>query len=572
VNGRRAAIVRRVARIAGVATAAVLAAVAVYVLLSLPPRSVILPSALPPTIVYGAYHVHSSRSDGSGTVDEIAAAAARAGLAFVILTDHGDAARRPDPPAYHHGVLCFDATEITTSAGHIVALGLTRAADYPLGGEARDVIEDIHRLGGVAIAAHPDSPRPELRWRGGGAGLDGVEWLNADSEWRDEPGGRLLMAAARSLLRPAGVIASLFERPARSLARWDAAARNRPVFSLVALDAHARIAWGDDGEPRRSGGLAFPSYDAMVRTAAQAVVLERPLSRDPADDAARILAAVTSGRTYTIVRAAADPAALDFHAAMGASTVPMGGTIEDGFAGVTLRAGVPGVPDADLALMRDGQRVAAGKGSLEFAPTAPGVYRVEAYYPRFAVPWLLSNAIRLGLSAATPPSEPPTPPAPVKAILVTSGPWTTEQDRSSTASLEAEGPDVRFRFQLGGGPLAGQFAALVTTGAGDAALDRIRFSARADRPMRVSVQVRVLGGGPDGRRWRRSVYVDRGPRLVDIALADLEPVGPATTLRPVVARVQAVLFVIDTVNAAAGATGSIWLSGVTLGLGDAGGG
>ena len=55
---------------------------------------------LPATSVAGAYHVHTTRSDGSGTLDEIAAAAARAGLHFVILTDHGDGTRPPDPPVY----------------------------------------------------------------------------------------------------------------------------------------------------------------------------------------------------------------------------------------------------------------------------------------------------------------------------------------------------------------------------------------------------------------------------------------------------------------------------------------
>src|SRR5262245_34991309 len=78
----------------------------------------------PGTFVSGAYHVHSNRSDGSGTVDEIAAAAARAGLQFVILTDHGDATRAPEPPAYRHGVLIIDAVEISSVAGHIVALNL----------------------------------------------------------------------------------------------------------------------------------------------------------------------------------------------------------------------------------------------------------------------------------------------------------------------------------------------------------------------------------------------------------------------------------------------------------------
>jgi hypothetical protein len=103
------------------------------------------------------------------------------------------------------------------------------------------------------------------------------------------------------------------------------------------------------------------------------------------------------------------------------------------------------------------------------------------------------------------------------------------------------------------------------------ALERIRFTGRADRPMRLSLQVRVPGG-PDGRRWRRSVYLDSTPRTIDVRLGDMEPVGPATSLRPIVARVQSILFVVDTVNAQPGSSGTVWISGVTLGLGDAGGG
>ena len=40
--------------------------------------------------VYGAYHIHTLLSDGSGSVEEVAEAAARAGLSFVIITDHGN--------------------------------------------------------------------------------------------------------------------------------------------------------------------------------------------------------------------------------------------------------------------------------------------------------------------------------------------------------------------------------------------------------------------------------------------------------------------------------------------------
>ena len=93
----------------------------------------------------------------------VAAAAARAGLKFVILTDHGDGTRPPDPPEYIDGVLVLDGVEISTDEGHYVAIDMPRAP-YPLGGAADAVVEDVRRLGGFGIAAHPDSPKPALRW------------------------------------------------------------------------------------------------------------------------------------------------------------------------------------------------------------------------------------------------------------------------------------------------------------------------------------------------------------------------------------------------------------------------
>ena len=58
------------------------------------------------------------------------------------------------------------------------------ASPYPLGGEPRDVIEDVHRLGGFGVAAHPDSPKPELQWREWTAPFDGIEIVNPDTSWR----------------------------------------------------------------------------------------------------------------------------------------------------------------------------------------------------------------------------------------------------------------------------------------------------------------------------------------------------------------------------------------------------
>ena len=148
-------------------TAALLAAVIFFLLATLPPRprQARWNGDPGPSGPHGIRRL--SRPHGSigrhGDRAAVAAAAARAGLQFVIFTDHGDGTRAPEPPAYLSGVLCIDGVEISTNGGHYVALGLPRTP-YPLGGEPSAVVEDVARLGGFGFAAHPDSPRPELAW------------------------------------------------------------------------------------------------------------------------------------------------------------------------------------------------------------------------------------------------------------------------------------------------------------------------------------------------------------------------------------------------------------------------
>src|SRR5437588_319037 len=98
------------------AAAAFVAAVAVLVALTIPPRRLAL-QPLDAETVPGILHIHTNRSDGTSGPEEIAAAAARAGLKFIVFTDHGDATRVPDPPQYRSGVLGLDAGASRSTGG-----------------------------------------------------------------------------------------------------------------------------------------------------------------------------------------------------------------------------------------------------------------------------------------------------------------------------------------------------------------------------------------------------------------------------------------------------------------------
>jgi hypothetical protein len=78
--------------------------------------------------------------------------------------------------------------------------------------------------------------------------------------------------------------------------------------------------------------------------------------------------------------------------------------------------------------------------------------------------------------------------------------------------------------------------------------------------MRVSVQVRAPEG-TEGRRWKRSVYLDEAARSVTIRFADMTPVDPASGPPPL-ANLRDLLVVVDTVNTEPGTGGQIWIDDI----------
>lgn len=562
-------------------TAALVAAVVAYVAVTRPPASINLNAPLPANVVVGAYHIHTMRSDGAGTPEDVAVAAAAAGVRFAIMTDHGDATRVPDAPRYVNGVLLIDAVEISTNDGHVVALGLPGAAPYPLAGEGRDVIEDIHRLGGFAIVAHPDSQRTELRWRapggmpGGGrggaggqgslgdlAGADGIEWLNADSEWRKNSWPRLLHTALRMSSRPAESFAELIERPAQTLRRWDALTRRRPVIGLAAIDAHGFF-----------GGFYTASFKSFV----QAVVLASPMTGDAAADASSLLEAMCRGRTFSVVTGVASASVAQLTATDGVSRAEIGGRLEPAGATVRIDAATPGASGARVVILRDDREVGTGMGHATVTAAAPGAYRMEAWLGNGHTPWIVTNPVYVAPPADATPSMPPgrrlpaqPQPQPTEVLqpfelpLLAGPQWAVEHGPSSTGSIDAVEDRVAFRYQVGTAQPGLEYAALARSlGDGNESFDRVQFMASASHPMRVSVQFR-LPGTKDGERWARSVYVDQTPRPITVRMSDVVPVGFSATRRPVVARVKSILFVMDTVNAAPGTAGVLSLSGIRL--------
>jgi hypothetical protein len=504
-------------------TAAVLAAVIFFVLATLPPNPVDVGTAgahpdLLRRTVAGAYHIHTTRSDGARDKASVAAAAARANLEFAIFTDHGDGTRAPDPPAYISGVLCIDGVEISTNGGHYVALDMP-ASPYPLGGEAAAVVEDVARLGGFGIAAHPDSPKRELAWTDWRAPVDGIEWLNIDSEWRDESRSTLARAFLQLPVRPAPAIASLFDRPDTTIARWSRALEERPVVALAAVDAHGGM------RRRLEGGMPAgigPSYESSFRTLSNRVLLERPFSGDAVSDGRLLLDAIRKGRVYTVVDALASPVLFDFNTSAPSWKIPAGARVEQ---------------------VGDDPANAWYQVHLESAPGTP------------PVPWVLTNPVSfrprsVGTVAVADLSGDPV-----------AGEWRVESDPSSagTVTSTTDGAIV-LDYRLGT-PQASQFVAIAVDVGRVVPARHVLFDAHSSAPMRVSVQLRVPALN---ERWTKSVYVDGTRREAIVPVADLVAAEDRSSRMPATDSPGSLLFVVDLTNTPPGASGKLTLRNVRI--------
>lgn len=530
-------------------------------------------------VVKGAYHIHSERSDGTGTADEIAEAAQRAGLHFVIITDHGDGTRAPDPPTYRAGVLCIDAAEVSTTYGHLTALAIPQMP-YRLAGDPRAVIEDVQRFGGFSIVAHPGSPKAALRWSDWDAPFDGLEWLNADSEWRDELWGSLGRVLLTYPVRPAETLATLLDRPDGVLAQWDRVLRTRHVIGIAGADAHARLGVRSASEPYDDRIVArLPSYEASFRAFANHVILNRAFTGDASRDATELLDAIRWGRMFTSIEGLATLGGFDLKASgPGGFKVARVGEYIDSPAGVEFTASIAAPEGTRLVLLRNGEPmydVVADKLSTAVG-AEPAVYRVEAQLPAAmgapSIPWLVTNPIYVNLSAAHKPRRHAVTIEESQRTHVATQKWQAEASEGSTSVLSqatlADGTPVwSWQMHVAGGLPASQYAAMSFPVEQQLAAQRgVQLRARANRPMRLWAQLRAPGER-GGRRWARSFYVGPEMTLINLAFDEFRPVGAPSAGLPEQApleQVDSLLLVADTLNTLPGTAATIAISDLWL--------
>lgn len=326
-------------------------------------------------------HLHSTFSDGTGTVPEIARAARRADADAVLLTDHNTLeARERGLEGWHEGVLVLVGEEVTPRReNHYLAFDVDRAVHWGDGSPAA-ICAAVKEAGGFGFAAHPwskGSPLFEraspMPWRDIDCdGLTGVELWS----FINDVGGEIRSArdALRLIFNPASFLTS---PPDENLRDWDRLnAAGRRVVGIGGIDAHQVGKRVFDRWVLRPMG-----YHRTFRLLRTHVLCDEAPTGDVDHDREQVYSALREGRCYIAADAHAPARGFAFW-------------LDEAGDSPTLRARVP--TPAELRLLLDGEVVHTSAGDrLEHRAERPGSYRVEAHLRiggRLRT-WILSNPI-----------------------------------------------------------------------------------------------------------------------------------------------------------------------------------
>ncbi len=524
--------------------------------------------------VAGVVHVHTRLSDGSGSPEQVIAAARRSGLGFLAITDHNNLDAKPYQ-GYRDGVLVLVGSELSTPSGHVLGLGLERDPVYRFNGDALDALEDVRDLGGIAFAAHPFSARSDLRWRGWDLpGPWGIEVLNGDSEWR-RAGPRLLLTVGLYELNPAYALLQGLTPPDQALRRWDEILARRDAVGLAGADAHSRL------PITKRFVLHYPSYQSLFSLFRLHLLLDHPLRGEFAADRDAVVDAIRRGRFYIGLDALAPADGFSFVVEAQGRRCTMGDSLPP-LAGARAKAGGRVPQGTRLVLLRDGKPVGQGVESLDLPLPGAGIYRMEARVPGWRVPWIITNPVVV-VDAATQarrrqaaawPSPPKARATTSFASLPGSAEFRAEFDPTSWMSPSvvrpgagpAGGEALALEFHLAA-PTAAQpftWCALVNRQARDlTGYTGLRFWIKGDDEYRIWVQVRDVNprSADDGLEWwLASARTSREWREVLLPFSRFRTINKRTDGRLDLDQTRAIVFVLDEASVKVGTRGTIWLA------------
>lgn len=386
--------------------------------------------------LWAAYHVHSTHSDGLGTLEEIAREARASRVSLVILTDHG----RPNfetsvMDKRIDGTRFVGGSESGLPEGHLNFFGASRVPQFKLPPFPPDALDDVREWDGFGVLTYPDDPKHQWEYWEEDFIPNGIEIINLTSYFRN---ASLLGKLRTAAFMPFSQYCFLEDLtpPDIALARWDEALTRGLVWGVYACNAHGGFALTTRGR----WTVPIPSYETVFSLVGLGI--DKRYETEP-------IQALRKGDFFSILRGAGEPQAFELYAKTEDQSFPSGSSLS-GPAEIVVRIETREL-EPTLVLKRDGEILKTVRTpELRYQATESGVYRAEIYledHPFLAsdVPWILSNPLFIETSFEA-PEMPISECTNRQGLSLTT--LAVEKDEESSAHLEETEEGVAFFYEL----------------------------------------------------------------------------------------------------------------------------
>ena len=254
----------------------------------------------------GAIHIHTKLSDGTGDLRTVVRAAKKAGLDWIIITDHN---HYDNEEGIFDGIYVIKGQEISPySYNHYLTFGVNETIEPE--DNPQNYVNKVRKLGGFGFAAHPDEgmnidengkicPRKNshncIPWTDKNVIPDGIEIWNWFSNWADNLDDSSLIKLAKAYIHKHKFV----KNPSRlTLDWWDKlnCESENIVPAIGGVDAHALKYY------RYIVPVTVFPYETCFKTITNVIYMSKELSEDFSVAKQQILNAIRNGNNTIINR------------------------------------------------------------------------------------------------------------------------------------------------------------------------------------------------------------------------------------------------------------------------------
>ena len=337
----------------------------------------------------GCIHIHTTASDGTKELDEVAEIASSVNLDFILVADHMNLDYRDaGKEGYYKDTLVLIGYEHNDleDCNHYLLFETDKV--LPADMKPQEYVAEGARQRALGIIAHPDEIRPRvgkypsypwLAWDA--VGFDGIEIWNQMSEWMEKlkPYNKvkMLFSPRRSMLAPTK----------RILQIWDDLNLRKKISGVAGIDVHAY--------PLKLGPfrvIIFP-YKVQFQSLRTHLLLPTELSRNTDEARKQVYDTIRDCRLFISNYRWGNASGFEFKATEGSKTVISGGNLP----GERECHFVIKAPDkATIRLIHNGVVKYESNGDrMEINAKESGLYRTELFRKKKG--WIFSNHIRVGI-------------------------------------------------------------------------------------------------------------------------------------------------------------------------------